>query len=187
MNIYTKTGDNGQSGLIGGTRVSKSHIRLDAYGNIDELNAQLALLREYLNSEHRKEHIIDIQTHLFRIGAQLATAPDARHQNLWERYEEISKITKVKIQEMETEIDLIDASLPPQQAFIIPGGNKATAQCHICRCVCRRAERICVALHELSPIDEQILKYLNRLSDFLFVLSRKLCLNECEELFWNGK
>ncbi|MBO5663605.1 MAG: cob(I)yrinic acid a,c-diamide adenosyltransferase [Bacteroidales bacterium] len=187
MKIYTRKGDQGQTQLIGGVDVAKNDPRLEAYGSLDELNAHLALLREYLSSEHRKEHIIDIQKHLFRLSMQLATPSDLQHEGIKARCESISRLSLEKLQEMETEIDLIEASLPKVTMFTIPGGNKATAQCHICRCVCRRCERNCVSLAQSENIDRNLLKYLNRLSDYLYVLSRKLCLNEGEECFWDGK
>lgn len=186
MKIYTKNGDQGQTQLIGGVEVAKNHHRLEAYGSLDELNAHLALLREYVNSDHRKEHIIDIQKHLFRIGMQLATPETLNNERIAQRCEEISKLSEEKILEMETEIDLIVAALPQAKSFTLPGGCKATAQCHICRTVCRRCERNCVAVSQEENIDGNILKYLNRLSDYLYVLGRKLCLNEGEECFWDG-
>lgn len=186
MKIYTKTGDQGQTSIIGGTRVNKNDLRIEAYGCIDELNAQLAMLREFLQSEHRREHFIDIQKHLFRISGQLATPEDCTQARVVKNYQKVSKLSGKLIQELETEIDLIEATLPPMNSFVIPGGNKASAQCHICRTVCRRAERCCVALQAVHPIDPQIIVYLNRLSDYLFVVSRKLCLNETEELYWDG-
>jgi len=186
MKIYTKTGDCGQTSLIGGRRVSKSDLRLEAYGTLDELNANLALLREHLSTEAGKEHIIDIQKHLFRLGAQLATPPDATNPKILENCQRVTEITESMTEELENEIDLVEASLPVQHSFILPGGNEATAVCHICRTVCRRAERCCVALNEVSPVDAALLRYLNRLSDYLFVLSRKLCLKESEEMFWDG-
>lgn len=187
MKIYTRKGDGGQTQLIGGIDVPKNDPRLEAYGSLDELNAHLALLREYLQSEHRKEHIIDIQKHLFRISMQLATPSSLQHEGIKARCEEISRLSEEKLTEMETEIDLIEASLPKASMFTIPGGNKATAQCHICRTVCRRCERNCVTLAQSENVDNQILRYLNRLSDYLYVLSRKLCLNGGEECFWDGK
>ncbi len=186
MKIYTKKGDKGKTQLIGGIDVTKNDLRLEAYGSLDELNAHLALLREYIISEHRKEHIIDIQKHLFRISMQLATPSELAHEGIKARCQEISALSCEKLLEMETEIDLIEASLPEIKCFTLPGGSKATAQCHICRTVCRRCERQCVALSQAENIDENILKYLNRLSDYLYVLSRKLCLNEGDECFWDG-
>ena len=187
MKIYTKTGDHGQSGLIGGERADKCDLRLEAYGTLDELNAHLALLREYVSSEELGNHLVDIQKHLFRLSAQLATSPLAKSQKVWDNYRQTSERSLQEIQGLEDEIDLMDASLPPLDSFVLPGGNKSSAQCHVCRTVCRRAERCCVALHRQTPVDESILRYLNRLSDYLFVLSRKLCLNECEEMYWNGE
>ena len=186
MKIYTRTGDAGQTGLIGGKRVSKADLRLEAYGTLDELNAHLSLLREYLQTDAAKEHIIDIQKHLFRLSVQLATPEEAPHAKTLENFQRVTEISRQMIADLESEIDLVEASLPPQRSFILPGGNKATAQCHICRTVCRRAERCCVALSEVHPVEESLLRYLNRLSDYLFVLSRKLCLNESEESFWDG-
>ena len=186
MKIYTKNGDCGQTSLIGGKRVSKATLRLESYGALDELNAHLALLREYIPRESGKGHILDIQRHLFRIGSQLATDPECTNPKVKANYQKVSERSLSEIQDLETEIDLIELALPEHHQFILPGGDKASAQCHICRTVCRRAERCCVALFEQEPGDVNILAYLNRLSDYLFVLSRKLCLNEAEELFWDG-
>ncbi len=187
MKIYTRTGDSGQSGLIGGKRVSKCDLRLEAYGTLDELNAQLAVLRQLTQSENLQEHILDIQKHLFRIGAQLATPSELQNERVLERNRETSLLSDEMVQELENEIDLMEASLPLQQGFVIPGGSMASAVCHVCRTVCRRAERTCVALSSQTAVDESLLRFLNRLSDFLFVLSRKYCLNESEELYWDGK
>lgn len=186
MKIYTKTGDTGQTSLIGGKRVSKADLRLEAYGTLDELNANLALLREHLTTDAGKEHIIDIQKHLFRLGAQLATPSDVTNPKAIDNFNRVTSVTLTMIEDLENEIDLVEESLPDQHSFILPGGNEATAICHICRTVCRRAERCCVALNEVSPVDATLLRYLNRLSDYLFVLSRKLCLKESEEMFWDG-
>ncbi len=187
MKIYTKKGDQGHSQLIGAVDVPKNHPRLQAYGSLDELNAHLAMLRALVNSEHCQEHILDIQKHLFRLGMQLATPTDIKNENIKARYAEISALSAEKTADMETEIDLLDASLPEIKCFTLPGGGKASAQCHICRTVCRRCERDCVSLAQSEDIDANILRYLNRLSDYLYVLSRKLCLAEGDECYWDGK
>ncbi|NDV63800.1 cob(I)yrinic acid a,c-diamide adenosyltransferase [Bacteroides sp. 224] len=179
--VYTKTGDKGTTALIGGTRVSKTHIRLESYGTVDELNAQLGLLMTYLNSEDDYAFVLRVQNKLFTIGSHLAT--DQEKVTLREE----SIITTDDIEHMEQEIDKIDDSLPALQAFVIPGGTRGAAVCHVCRTVCRRAERRALALSEAYPVSLEVLTYLNRLSDYLFVLSRKLNIDDKrEEIFWNN-
>lgn len=185
MKIYTKTGDKGQTGLIGGKRVSKNDLRLEAYGCIDELNANLALLRTEV-SLAKQDFLLCIQQHLFRIGTQLATPKDCSIQKVLDMNKSTSDISQKLITELECQIDLTQAALPEQHAFVIPGGNRASAICHVCRTVCRRAERSCVAVQEVEMIDPLLLCFLNRLSDYLFVLSRKLCLCDGEEQYWDG-
>ena len=160
MKIYTKTGDEGTTALFGGKRVSKADLRVDAYGTVDELNSYLGLLFE-------EDLILDIQDRLFTLGSMLATEPGN---------------TKVKIPHLREEdiivlekaIDKMEESLEPMKHFVLPGGHQTVSFCHIARTVCRRAERLTVALNSIEPIDPLIIKYLNRLSDYLFVLSRFL-------------
>ncbi|MDR0745356.1 MAG: cob(I)yrinic acid a,c-diamide adenosyltransferase [Mediterranea sp.] len=179
--VYTKTGDKGTTALIGGTRVSKTHIRLEAYGTVDELNAQLGLLATYLTDEKDKNVVLKVQNMLFTIGSHLAT--DQEKVEL----REASIITLNHIAELEQEIDAIDEALPPLCAFVIPGGSRGSAVCHVCRTVCRRAERRILALSEEYKISSEVLSYMNRLSDYLFVLSRRInVIKETSEIFWDN-
>lgn len=165
MKIYTKTGDQGQTSLLGGMRVPKHHLKIEAYGTVDELNSYLGLVRDVANDNHTVEAIIKIQNCLFTIGAQLAT----------EAGNEKVKIPHIQVSDtefLENEIDAMDGQLPPLKNFVLPGGNSWVSHCHVARCICRRAERLVVHLSENEKTDEQILHYLNRLSDYLFVLSR---------------
>lgn len=167
MKIYTKTGDQGTTSLFGGKRVSKADLRIDAYGTVDELNSFLGLVRDQDVNKKRADALIQIQNTLFVIGSILATEPGN---------------TKVKtpplqegdVQFLEKEIDVMEAELPPLRSFILPGGHTAVSYCHVARTVCRRAERLVAALNAQESGATQVLKYLNRLSDYLFVLSRKM-------------
>jgi cob(I)alamin adenosyltransferase len=167
LKIYTKTGDKGTTSLIGGTKVLKSHRRIEAYGTTDELNSFIGLCIDYLKSNSIQNVLPEIQDRLFTIGSALACDPD--------------KETKLKIPDLkaeditllETEIDTMNEKLPPMKSFILPGGHKAVSVLHITRCVCRRAERCCVRLQKKKEeVEPLIIQYLNRLSDYLFVLSR---------------
>ena len=178
--VYTRTGDKGTTGLIGGTRVPKNHIRLDAYGTVDELNAQLGLLVTYLKDESDHSFVLAVQNKLFTVGSHLATDTDKI------ALKEASVISLDDIKMMEQEIDRIDEKLPSLKAFVIPGGSRGAAVCHVCRTVCRRAERTMLSLSESYKISEEVLSYINRLSDYLFVLSRKINVDEKnDEIFWN--
>ena len=179
MKIYTKGGDKGKTSLLGGTRVPKHHMRIEAYGSTDELNSCIGLLIEELpaNSE-QKEILKTVQYKLFELGASLATEPDK--QQLY-----APNLNESHIKQLEDAIDSMQAVLPEQKYFVLPGGHKAVAMAHLCRTVCRRAERQVVLLHETDPIHPIILPYLNRLSDYLFVVSRKLAQDfGAEEVFW---
>lgn len=179
--VYTKTGDKGTTALIGGTRVSKAHIRLEAYGTVDELNAQLGLLMTYLSDKNDQAVVLKIQHMLFSIGSHLATDMDKVELHA------ASIVTPGQVEELEHAIDLVDSSLPLLRAFVIPGGSRGAAVCHVCRTVCRRAERRILALSEGYPISPEVLSYINRLSDYLFVLSRKMNIDtETSEIFWNN-
>jgi cob(I)alamin adenosyltransferase len=167
MKIYTKTGDEGQTSLLGGSRVPKHHLRIETYGTVDELNSFLGLLRDHLNDEDQVKLIIRIQEQLFTIGSHLATEPGKHNIKLPEVHEE-------EVDYLETSIDLMNEVLPEMRNFVLPGGHQAVSTCHVARCVCRRAERLAVHLSEEAQVNPLILKYLNRLSDFLFVLSRKI-------------
>lgn len=179
--VYTKTGDRGTTGLIGGTRVPKTHIRLEAYGTVDELNSNLGLLISYLTEEHDCSFLLGVQHKLFAIGSHLAT--DQEKVPL----RDVSIITTADVEAIEHEIDAIDEILPPLHAFILPGGSRAAAISHVCRTVCRRAERRILTLSERDEISPELLAYVNRLSDYLFILSRKANFNDGrDEIFWNN-
>lgn len=185
MKIYTKTGDKGTTALIGGTRVSKHHIRIDSYGTVDELNSFIGLLRDQEINTHYKSVLATIQNKLFTVGAMLATDPEkAILKNGKERLN-IEKIEAADITLLENEIDAMNEALPPMTNFILPGGHQTVSYCHIARCVCRRAERIASALNTLEPVDSTVLTYLNRLSDYFFVLARKLSQElQADEVKW---
>lgn len=178
MKIYTKTGDKGFTSLIGGVRVPKNHDRIAAYGTVDELNAQLGLVIAYLKDETSNIFLLEIQKTLFVIGAHLATDPEYHKMKLPE-------LKPQAITALEEEIDKINLKLPELKSFILPGGNYAVAHCHVARCVCRRAERKVVALSIQEQVDDKIIVYLNRLSDYLFMLGRFACFIEGnEEIKW---
>ncbi|WP_340074206.1 cob(I)yrinic acid a,c-diamide adenosyltransferase [Leptobacterium sp. I13] len=174
MKIYTKTGDTGTTSLFGGTRIPKHHQRIDAYGTIDELNSWIGLIRDQKIASHHITILINIQNNLFTIGSMLATDPEKATLKSGKVRLNIPKIVDEDIRILEHEIDMMDTSLEPMTHFILPGGHQIVSFCHIARCVCRRAERLVTQLNENSPIDNAILQYLNRLSDYLFVLARKL-------------
>lgn len=180
MKIYTKTGDNGSSGLIGGTRVSKDDIRLEAYGSIDELGAFISVLLTENLEAHDRAFIQDLQHYMFKIGSYLATDQSTTDLMIPE------PVSEIMLQTIETEMDEITAHLPEIHHFIIPGGNKTSAMCHVCRTVCRRAERNVVKVSKVYEVDNAIQRYLNRLSDYFFVLSRKSCLMDGQEYFWDS-
>jgi len=174
MKIYTKTGDDGTTGLIGGTRVKKHHIRIESYGTVDELNSWLGLIRDQEIDTHHKEILTQIQQKLFVVGAILATDPEKAILKNGKRRLNIQEITDDDIKVLETEIDTMEEALPQMTHFILPGGHTTVSYCHIARTVCRRAERMCSLLHQNAPFDGALLTYINRLSDYLFVLARKL-------------
>lgn len=174
MKVYTKTGDKGTTALFGGTRVPKHHIRIESYGTLDELNAHIGLIRDQDINQQHKKLLIEIQDRLFVLGAILATAPDKEVLKSGKQRLNIMRISEEDIVVLENEIDSIDSVLPQMTHFILPGGHATVSYCHIARCVCRRAERLASHLNEVEPIDELVLKYLNRLSDYLFMLARKL-------------
>lgn len=165
--IYTKTGDKGKTSLIGGTKVLKSHWRIESYGNVDELNSHLGLLADYIQSEEVTAIIREIQDRLFTVGSSLACDPE-KESGL-----KIPDLKEEDIVFLEREIDRMNEELPPMTSFLLPGGHIAVSQAHVARCVCRRAERSCVFLASNNEfVDTLVIKYLNRLSDYLFVLSR---------------
>jgi cob(I)alamin adenosyltransferase len=167
MKIYTKTGDQGKTSLLGGSRVAKYHLRIEAYGTVDELNSHIGMLRSYDIDPDMQQTLIDVQNRLFTMGSQLASEPGPRKFD-------IPELTEADITSLETAIDTMEEHLEPMRNFVLPGGHLAVAQAHIARCVCRRAERIVLHLKDENEVPEPIAVYLNRLSDFLFVLSRKL-------------
>lgn len=167
LKIYTKTGDLGKTSLIGGTKVPKSHLRIETYGTVDELNSNIGLVSDLLADQHSKDILKEIQDRLFTIGSSLACDPEK---------EPLMKMPDLKESDivlLEKEIDAMNDVLPPMKFFVLPGGHVAISTAHVTRCVCRRAERLCVNMqeHELF-VDPLVIKYLNRLSDYLFVLSR---------------
>jgi len=185
MKIYTKTGDKGTTALFGGTRVPKHHIRIDSYGTVDELNSHLGLIRDQDINQHYKDVLIDIQDKLFTVGAILATDPEKTILKNGKERLNIPKISEIDISKLELEMDTMNEALPPVTHFVLPGGHQTVSFCHIARCVCRRAERLASALNDLEPFQPESLKYLNRLSDYLFVLARKLSYDlQAEEVKW---
>ncbi|RIA10299.1 cob(I)alamin adenosyltransferase [Flavobacteriaceae bacterium MAR_2010_72] len=188
MKIYTKTGDAGTTALFGGTRVPKHHIRIDSYGTVDELNSYLGLIRDQHIHQDYKSFLITIQDKLFTVGAILATDPDKAILKSGKERLNIPKLSSEDIQMLELEMDRMNESLPPMTHFVLPGGHQTVSFCHIARCVCRRAERLAVALHTVEPFQAETLMYLNRLSDYLFVLARKLSYDlQAEEIKWIPK
>ena len=168
MKIYTKTGDKGLTSLIGGTRVPKSSLRIDSYGTVDELNSYIGLLRDQEVNAPRRDILKEIQDRLFTIGSHLATDPDKDvHQRIPDLHVE-------DVNRLETEMDRMNEGLAPLREFILPGGHPAVSFGHVARCVCRRTERLVIHLREESPVEDLVVMYLNRLSDYLFVLSRAM-------------
>lgn len=174
MKIYTKTGDKGTTSLFGGTRVPKYHLRIEAYGTVDELNSYIGLIRDQNIDKKIINSLLRIQNELFTLGAMLATPPEKETLKSGKKRLNIPKINAKSIELLETEIDEMNLELPQMTNFILPGGNQIVSFCHIARCVCRRAERLATALNEDKSINSDVLGYLNRLSDYLFVLARKL-------------
>lgn len=181
MKIYTKKGDSGQTSLIGGTRVAKHDLRIESYGTVDELNSYMGLIRDYNTDPEVKAVILEIQDRLFTIGSHLAADPEKSKMKLPELF-------KSDVTYLEEQIDKMDLELEPMRSFVLPGGDPIISSTHIARCVCRRAERITVHLAETEKVDELIIQYLNRLSDYLFTLSRKLSKDlRAEEIPWKPK
>lgn len=167
MKIYTKKGDSGTTGLIGGTRLPKHHVRIESYGTVDELNSHIGLIRDLVSDESIISVLLEIQDRLFTIGSHLAADPEKSNMQLPELF--ASDVTF-----LEEAIDSMDETLEPMKFFVLPGGHPTVSHCHIARCVCRRAERLVAHLAETEPVEPLISAYMNRLSDYLFVLSRKL-------------
>jgi cob(I)alamin adenosyltransferase len=185
MKVYTKTGDAGTTALFGGDRVTKDHIRIESYGTVDELNSYIGLIRDQQIDAHYKNMLIEIQDRLFTIGAILATPPEKETlKNGQPRLQKLG-IEESDIELLENEIDTMESHLPPMTHFVLPGGHTTVSYCHIARCVCRRAERLSVHLSHQEPVADIALKYLNRLSDYLFVLARKLAFDlKADEVKW---
>ncbi len=178
MKIYTKTGDQGQTSLIGGVRVSKAHIRIESYGTVDELNSWVGMLRAYGLEPATDALLNDIQNQLFVIGSHLAADPEKSRMQLPE-------FDPAFTAALEMGIDNLQATLPELKNFVLPGGNHPASTAHLARCVCRRAERLVVALSEHEVVNQHLLEYLNRLSDYLFTLARNLCVSAGnEEILW---
>lgn len=164
--IYTKTGDKGKTSLIGGTKVSKAHLRIEAYGTVDELNSHIGLCKDLLKDDKSIKVLHEVQDRLFTLGSALACDPEKETKMA------IPDLKEEDCRFLEKEIDKMEEVLEPMKSFILPGGDAAISQLHVARCVCRRAERCCVRLSEETEVEAIIVKYLNRLSDYLFVLSR---------------
>jgi cob(I)alamin adenosyltransferase len=167
MKIYTKTGDKGTTSLIGGTKVPKSHLRIEAYGTVDELNSYIGLCKDLLTDAQGQKILLEVQDRLFTIGSSLACDP------IKEPKMRIPDLIETDVELLEKEMDRMNETMLPMKTFILPGGHTTLSHLHIARCVCRRAERCCVRLElESLEVEEIIIKYLNRLSDYLFVVSR---------------
>ncbi len=181
MKIYTKTGDKGTTALFGGKRVSKADLRIETYGTVDELNSYVGLVRDQPTNQNRKNILVEIQDRLFTIGSILATEPGNTKVR-------IPFLIPEDITVLEKEIDAMDASLPPMKSFVLPGGHQSVSFCHVARTVCRRAERLVIALDAQEKIDALVIQYLNRLSDYLFMLSRKMSAElNAEEMPWKPR
>lgn len=179
MKIYTKTGDKGMTSLIGGKRVAKNSARLESYGTIDELNSYLGMIRSLTGDEQTTGELVEIQSRLFDVGGNLATDPENADIKVK------LGIRDSDIRLLEEAIDRMDAEVPPMKYFVLPGGDQLSSFCHIARTVCRRAERRILDLAEEAQVDELVLKYVNRLSDYLFILSRKMAYDSgIEERKW---
>lgn len=181
MKIYTRKGDAGTTSLIGGTRVSKADLRIEAYGTIDELNAYIGLVRDQEVNITRASILKEVQDRLFTIGSLLASDPEKSKMKTPDLHEE-------DVELLEHEIDVMTDEVPALRAFVLPGGHQAVSFCHVARCVCRRAERLAIHLQQESFVDELVIKYLNRLSDYLFALCRKMTYElQAEEITWKPR
>ncbi len=180
MKIYTKKGDKGETSLLGGTRVKKSDLRIEAYGTTDELNSVIGLIRDAAQNKEQEATLVAIQNKLFAIGSNLAAGPSSKM--------ELPQLAEDDLTHLEKAMDAMDEELPPLKNFILPGGDLAASQAHVGRTVCRRAERKVVALADADRVDERIIQYLNRLSDYLFTLARFYTYKHGgEETPWNSK
>ena len=183
LKIYTKTGDLGLTSLIGGTKVPKSHLRIETYGTVDELNSYIGLIGDLIEDTHSKIILKEIQDRLFTVGSSLACDPDK------EPLMKIPDLKETDIELLENEIDRMNEVLTPMKYFILPGGHITVSSTHVARCICRRAERLCVNMQEHGLfVDPLVIKYINRLSDYLFVLSRHVGhLLKVEEVSWKPR
>ncbi len=181
--IYTKTGDKGSTSLIGGVRVLKSHVRIESYGTIDELNSYIGMVNDMCANTEVTEWLREIQDRLFTIGSVLATNPDKEVKM------KLPDLHDADVEWLESGIDKMNEVLPEMRSFILPGGNLASSTCHVARCVCRRAERLCVGMQgQQEYVPDLLIKYLNRLSDYLFVLCRYIShINNAEEVPWRAR
>lgn len=181
MKVYTKTGDKGTTALFGGSRVPKFHDRINAYGTVDELNSYVGLVRDQEVNGSRSEVLVEIQDRLFTVGSILATEPGNTKV-------QVPQLQESDIEFLEKEMDKMDEVLPAMKSFVLPGGHQSVSFCHVARCVCRRAERLVIALNEEETVDAMVIKYLNRLSDYLFVLSRVMTQElKAEETPWKPR
>ena len=181
MKIYTKTGDKGETSLFGGKRLPKYDLRIEAYGTVDELNAYIGLIRDQEVSQHIFQVLIEIQDRLFTLGSILATVPGNTKVKL-------PLLKEEDVTFLEQEIDKMNEQLPEMRSFVLPGGHTTVSYCHIARCVCRRAERLVTHLAQKEEVADLIIVYLNRLSDYIFVLSRKLTQDlNVKEMPWKPK
>lgn len=183
IRIYTRTGDKGTTSLIGGTKVPKSHLRIEAYGTVDELNSHIGLCRDLIGDETVRTRLLEVQDRLFTIGSSLACDPEKEPRM------RLPDLRDEDVRGLEEEIDRMSEQIPPMRSFILPGGDPVVSQLHIARCICRRAERCCVRLElESLEVEGILLKYLNRLSDYLFVLARYMThLLGREEIPWKPR
>ncbi len=182
MKIYTKTGDKGTTALVGGRRVSKGDMKIESYGTVDELNSWIGLVRDQPINESRRDLLKEIQDRLFTIGADLASEPEQV------RKKPVPSLEEEDISLLENEMDKMDTALPTLCAFVLPGGNQSVSFAHLARTVCRRAERLVIRLSEEEEVNPMVIKYLNRLSDYLFVLSRKMTQESgSEEITWKPR
>ncbi|HNP07079.1 MAG TPA: cob(I)yrinic acid a,c-diamide adenosyltransferase [Cyclobacteriaceae bacterium] len=181
MKIYTKTGDKGDTSLFGGKRISKGELRIECYGTVDELNSHVGLLRDQEVNKKRKEVLIEIQDRLFTIGSNLATAPGNTKVK-------VPALSESDITYLEQQIDAMEAELSPMKSFVLPGGHPSVSFGHITRTVCRRAERLTIRLNQTEKVDPTVIMYLNRLSDYFFVLCRKMTKElNAEETPWRAR
>ena len=180
--VYTRRGDKGMTDLVGGVRISKSHPRLEAYGTIDELSSHLGLLVALMNPDDEdRQLVIRVQNNLFNVGTHLAT--DQSQTPLYDS----AKLPEGETELLEQAIDRINLLFPEFTGFVLPGGTQAAAQCHVCRTVCRRAERCIDSLMQVATVGPEIAQYVNRLSDYLFVLAKKINFNAGQsEIIWQN-